>query len=88
MSAPPIRAHIAQPPDILHHLPPQIILQRHRAQLRHDPVDLPVVQRPDFGRFVDREPRHQFRADLRAHAVEGLQRFGDETAFREVRAED
>ena len=88
MSPSPIRAHISQPPYILHQLPSEIILQRHRAQLRDYAVDLPVIQRPYFGRLVDGEAGHEFGADLRAYAVEGLQGAGDEAAFCEVGAED
>jgi hypothetical protein len=69
-------------------LPSEIILQRHRAQFRDYAVDLPVVQGPYFGRLVDGEAGHEFCADLRAYAVEGLQRSGDKAAFCEVGAED
>ena len=88
MSPSPIRTHISQAPYILHQLPSQIILQRHRAQFGHYTVYLTIVERSYFGSLVDGEAGHEFCAELRAYAVEGLQGAGDEAAFGEVGAED
>ena len=88
MPSTPVCAHISQPSNVLHNLPSQIILQRHRTQFRDDSVYLSIVQHAHIRSLVDRESRHQLCADLRAYAVEGLECFRDQTAFGEVGAED
>ena len=84
----PIRPHIPQPLDVVHDLAAQIILYRHRAELGCDIVDLLVVEAADFGGLVHVEFGHQPRAHVGSDAVEGLEGFGDETAFVESDAED
>lgn len=82
----PIRPHIPQPPNVVHHLPSQIILNRQLPQRRGQIVDLRALEVPDFGGAVDVEARHQACAELGADAVEGLQGAGDEARFEEVGA--
>lgn len=87
MPAPPIRSQISQALNVLLQLAPQVILERHGAQLRRQVVDLSVAQCADLGRLVHVEPGHQARADLRSDAVEGLEGAGDQPTFGEVDAE-
>lgn len=88
MSPPSIRAHISQSLDIIPQLPPQVILQRHRAQFRRHVVDLPVAEGANLGGRVDVELGHELGAGVWADAVEGLERAGDQLGLVEVDAED
>ena len=83
-----IRPHVAQPLDVILQLPPQVVFQRHRAQLRREVVDLSVAQRADLGCLVDLEARHELCADVGADAVEGGEGARDELHLGEVAAED
>lgn len=84
----PVRAHLAQPLEVVVQLPPQIVLQRHFRQRASQAAHLLVRQRADARVLVDVEARHQVRAGLGSEAVEGFERFGDELAFGEVGAVD
>jgi len=88
MPAAPVRPHVAQAPDVVHQLPAQVVLQRQRAELGGEVVNLPVAQRADARRRVDVEAGHQLRADGGPEAVEGGEGARDESLLGEVDAED
>jgi hypothetical protein len=88
MPSAPIRPHVPQPLDVVHQLPPQIILQRHRAELLRQAPDLPIAQLSDFGGFMDVKFSHEVFANFGSNAVEGGEGAGDEASFVEVDAED
>lgn len=84
----PVRAHLAQPLEVVMQLPPQVVLQRHFRQRASQAAHLLVRQRADARVLVNVEARHQVRAGLGSQAVEGFERFGDELPFGEVGAVD
>lgn len=88
MSPSPITPHIPQPLNIILQLPPQIVLQRHRAQFARHAVYLSVGEVADTRGLVDVEAGHEAFADFGADAVEGEEGAVDEGAFEEVDAED
>lgn len=83
-----ICAHIPQSPNIVLHLPPQIVLNLHVRQLGRQIHDCCIFQTADFRPRVDVEFRHDALRDRGPDAEEGFEGPLDERRFREAEAVD
>lgn len=88
MSPPTITPHIPQSPNVLPHLPPQIILNLHRGQLGRELEDFRGGKGGEARGGVDEEFGEDGGGGGGAEAVEGLEGFFDEGGFGEGDAED
>jgi hypothetical protein len=88
MSPSAICAYVPQPPNIILHLPPQIILNLHVRQLRRQIHDCRILQTADFCPRMDIEFCHDALRDRRSDAEERLEGSLYERRFREAEAVD